>query len=166
MSGVRRRGWFTAAVAVMGAALIAALFATPPDKPVDIRLVAPPPPSPEVITATATTTVSAIGGVRLPPPPPPPPPPLAGVEPPPRHGQEPPPPPPPPQPPRKPKPKPPTLFDLLRCDSKWISDADFNRCLDWPLGAEEFCDFLAENHLRPVDLRGPNGRRFERYDCD
>lgn len=77
MTGVRRRGYFTAAVAVMGAALVAALFTTPSDKPVDIRLVAPPPLPPEIITATATTTVSAIGAERPPPPPPPPPPPAS-----------------------------------------------------------------------------------------
>ncbi|HEX7308603.1 hypothetical protein [Lentzea sp.] len=162
MTEVRRRGYFPAAAAVLGAALVAALFMTPADKPVDIRLVAPPPPPPEVITATATTTVSAIGGVRPPPPPPPPPP---GADPPPRHrpGQHPPPPAPAPG-----KPKQPTLLDLLRCDAKYVSDDDFNRCLAWPLDTDEFCAFLEENHLHPVDLRGPDGRRFERFelDCD
>ncbi|MFD5825889.1 hypothetical protein [Lentzea sp. NPDC060358] len=167
MTGVRRRGYFSAAVAVLGAAVIAALFTAPRDKPVDIRLVAPPPPPPEVVTATATTTVSAVGGVRpLPPPPPPPPPP--GADPPPRHRPDhhPPPPPPPARP--KPGPKQPTLFDLLRCDAKHVSDDDFNRCLEWPFDTEEFCAFLEENHLRPVDLRGPDGRRSERFqlDCD
>ncbi|HUQ57427.1 hypothetical protein [Lentzea sp.] len=159
MTGVRRRGYLSAAVAVMGAALIVALFTAPEDKPVDVRLVAPPPPSPEVVTATATTTISAVGQMRPPPPPPPPPPP-AGIDPPPRHR------PPPPPPPRKPKP--PTLVDLLRCDAKHVSDDDFNRCLEWPLDTEEFCELLAENHLHPIDLRGPNGRRFERFrlDCD
>lgn len=164
MSGVRRRGYFTAAVAVMGAALIAALFAAPPDKPVDIRLVAPPPLPPEVITATATTTVSAVGVQRPPPPPspPPPPPPARG------DADRPPPPPPghrpPPPPPGKPRPN---LYDLLRCDSKLFGE-DFKHCLRWPLDAEEFCEFLEEHQLEPADVRGPGHGRFDRFElsCD
>ncbi|MEU3648316.1 hypothetical protein AB0E59_33405 [Lentzea sp. NPDC034063] len=156
MTGVRRRGYFTAAVAVMGAALIAALFSAPPDKPVDIRLVAPPPLPPQVITATATTTVSAIGAERPPPPPPPPPPP--GANPPPRHRPDHRPPPPPP--PGAPQPN---LFDLLRCDSKLFGD-ELKRCLEWPM-SDEFCDLLKEYHLQPVDLRGPDGKPFV-LNCD
>ncbi|SDL62299.1 hypothetical protein SAMN04488074_11291 [Lentzea albidocapillata subsp. violacea] len=148
MTGVRRRGYFTAAVALMGAALIAALFSAPPDKPVDIRLVAPPPPAPEVVTATATTTVSAVGVERPQPPPPPPPPPRAADRPPqPEHR-------PPPSPsPGKPRPN---LHDLLRCDTKLFGD-DFGHCLRWPLDTEELCDFLEEHQLEPVEGRG----RFE-----
>ncbi|MDX8056309.1 hypothetical protein SK571_43630 [Lentzea sp. BCCO 10_0798] len=159
MTGVRRRGYFTAAVAVMGAALIAALFSAPPDKPVDIRLVAPPPLPPEVITATATTTVSAVGVERPQPPPPPPPPPPPGAAdrpPPPRPGHRPPP------PPRPGKPRP-DLYDLLRCDSKLFGD-DFKHCLKWPLDAEELCEFLEEHQLEPIDLRGPDGGRFDHFD--
>ncbi|WP_156212664.1 hypothetical protein [Lentzea aerocolonigenes] len=160
MTGVRRRGYFAAAVAVMGAALFAALFAAPPERPVDIRLVAPPPPPPPFITATATTTVSAVGPVLMPPPPPPPPPPPAK-----------------PLPRPKPapassappsKPRPPTIYDLLRCDSKYFGDADFERCLDWPFDTDELCDFLDEHHLQPIDLRGPDGRKLDDFglDCD
>ncbi|MDX8144525.1 hypothetical protein SK854_20575 [Lentzea sp. BCCO 10_0061] len=157
MTGVRRRGYFTAAVAVMGAALVAVLFSAPPDKPVDIRLVAPPPVPPEVITATATTTVSVIGADRPPPPPPPPPPP--GVNPPPRH-----------RPDHRPPPPPPgqgapqaTLFDLLRCDSKLLGD-ELKRCMEWPM-SDEFCDLLKKYHLQPVDLRGPDGKPLV-LNCD
>ncbi|MFD4672216.1 hypothetical protein ACFWNN_20975 [Lentzea sp. NPDC058450] len=155
MTGVRRRGYFTAAVAVMGAALIAALFSAPQDKPVDIRLVAPPPPPPEVVIATATTTVSAVGAHRPPPPPPPPPPPGAGDRPPPPPGHR---PPPPPKPGTKPQPN---LADLLRCDSPLF--ADVQRCLNWPLD-EEFCDFLEDMQLEPADLLGPDDGRFDHFD--
>ncbi|SEP80901.1 hypothetical protein SAMN05216188_101554 [Lentzea xinjiangensis] len=169
MTGGRRRGYGTVAVAVTGAALIAGLFAAPPDKPVDIRLVAPPPPSPEVVTATATTTVSAVGSALLPPsPPPPPPPPL----------------PPPPSPtvvaqslPRqKPdptsaappaKPRPPSLFDLLRCDRKLVKDQGFDRCLEWPLDAKAFCDFLKSSPPQ-AEARGKDGRGRDGFElaCD
>ncbi|SFR29373.1 hypothetical protein SAMN04488564_11914 [Lentzea waywayandensis] len=156
MTGVRRRGYFTAAVAVMGAALVAALFAAPPDKPVDIRLVAPPPPPPEVITATATTTMSAIGAERPPPPPPPPP----GAHPPPRHRPD-------HRPPPPPRPAPGTpgagLFDLLRCDSTLFGE-ELKRCLEWPM-SDEFCDLLKKYHLQPVDLRGPDGKPID-LKCD
>ncbi|WP_158102821.1 hypothetical protein [Lentzea kentuckyensis] len=158
MTDVRRRGYFGAAVAVMGAALLAALFAAP-NRPVDIRLVAPPPPPPPPpIIATATTTVSAVGPVVvLPPPPPPPPPPAAKPLP----RQKPPasvaPP---------PKPRPPSLYDLLRCDSKYIGDDDFERCLTWPFDTDEFCDFLKQHHLHPIDLRGPDGRDLDDLDLD
>ncbi|SDN70808.1 hypothetical protein [Lentzea jiangxiensis] len=169
MTGVRRRGRFSAAVVVMGAALIAAVLSAPADKPVDIRLVAPPPLPPQVVTATATTTVSAIGAVEPAPPPPPPPPPPRGEAspPPPRHEPRQPPPPPPPRP-GKPKPKPPNVFDLLRCDAAYFEDDDFNRCLEWPFDAAEFCELLEKHNLEPVDVRGPGGRRFDRFDvkCD
>ncbi|MGW6935188.1 hypothetical protein ACWGE0_34365 [Lentzea sp. NPDC054927] len=160
MTGDRRRGYFTAAVAVLSAALIAALFAAPPDRPVDIRLVAPPPPPPPMVTATATTTVSAIGLAPAHPPPPPPPPPRpAKPLPRPKPGQ--PSAAPPPQ-----KPRPPSLTDLLRCDAKYFGDDDFERCLKWPFDNDDFCDFLEEHHLHPVDLRGPDGRRLDGLDLD
>lgn len=57
------------------------------------------------------------------------------------------------------------MFDILRCDSKFLGDADFNRCLDWPPDVGEFCDFLEEHHLQPLDLRGPDGRPIEGLDC-
>ncbi|SMD06495.1 hypothetical protein [Lentzea albidocapillata] len=156
MTGVRHRGYFAAAVALMGAALIAALFSAPLDKPVDIRLVAPSPPPPEVVTATATTTVSAVGVERPQPPPPPPPPPGDAAR--------------PPQPKHRPSPSPspgkplPNLHDLLQCDSKLFGD-DFKHCLRWPLDTKEICDFLEEHQLEPVDLRGPEDGRFE-LSCD
>ena len=155
MTGVRRRGYFAAVVAMMGAALVAALFAAP-DRPVDIRLVAPPPPSPETITATATTTVSAVGPVVLTtvPPPPPPPPPVAAK----------------PLPRQKPAPtsappasKPRGLLDLLRCDSTYFDD--FERCLDWPFDDDELCEFLEDNHLKPKDVLGKDGHVLD-LDCD
>jgi hypothetical protein len=147
MTGVRRRGYFPAAAAVLGAALLTALLSAPSDKPVDIRLVAPPPPSPQTIIATAATTVSAVGPVAL----------TTSV------------PPPPPAAPAKPLPRqspaqttssaptsslPRDLFDLLRCDQLLLGDLD--RCLDWPFdgGDPALCDFLKQNHLTPADLPG------------
>jgi len=152
MTGVRRRGYFSAAAAVMGAALIAGVLSAP-DKPVDIRLVAPPPPPPEVVTATATTTISAIGDMRPPSPPPPPPPP-PGADPPPRHRPDHRPPPPPGRlPPGQSKPN---LLDMLRCDSSLLGE-DLERCLRLPLD-DAFCDLLETYELKPADLRGPDGR--------
>jgi hypothetical protein len=154
MTGVRRRG-FAAAVAVLGAALVAALFAAPPDRPVDIRLVAPPPPSPETITATATTTVSAVGPVVLTTEPPPPPPPPVAAKPLPRQK---------PAPTSSPSPsKPRGLLDLLRCDSTLFDDLE--RCLEWPFDDDELCEFLEENHLKPKDVRGRDGNVLD-LDCD
>jgi hypothetical protein len=157
MTGVRRRGYLTAAVAVMGAALLTGLLATPPDRPVDIRLVAPPPPPPEVITATATTAVSAVAPELRPPPPPPPPPRQpGGVKPPPRHK--------PPVPPPPPERLPPNLFDFLRCDHDYLGVIDLERCLEWPLDdTKEFCKLLKEQQKsQPIDLRALG---FEELDC-
>ncbi|WP_434452429.1 hypothetical protein [Lentzea sp. E54] len=159
MTGVRRRGYFAAVVAVMGAALIAALFAVPPDKPVDIRLVAPPPAPPEVVTATATTTVSAVGAVVHTPPPAPPPPPPAATAPLPTQK------PPPPSPGKPSKPWPPNLFDLLRCDSELFGKA-LERCLELPLDADELCDFLEEHDLRPAGPQDRGGRGRDPFDVD
>ncbi|MFI6098711.1 hypothetical protein ACIA8G_24405 [Lentzea sp. NPDC051213] len=145
MTGVRRRGYFTAAVAIMGVALLTALLASPPDRPVDIRLVAPPPPAAETVTATATTTVSAVGPV-VPAPPPPPPPPAAKPLP----RQK------PPATPAAPSSSQPRgLLDLLRCDYEYLDD--FERCLEWPFNDDLLCDLLKEHHLKPVDVRGPDG---------
>ncbi len=166
MSGVRRRGYLTAAVAMLGAALVTALLAAPPDRPVDIRLVAPPPPAAETVTASATTTVSAVGPVVLdtpssPPPPPPPPPPAATSLP--RPG---------PTststtapPPSRPR----SVFDLLRCDAKYFDklvEKGFERCLPWPLAPNELCKFLEDNNLRPTEIRGPDGRKRNDVNCD
>ncbi|MFS8098134.1 hypothetical protein LFM09_13425 [Lentzea alba] len=156
MTGVRRRGYFAAAVAVMGAALVAALFAAPPDRPVDIRLVAPPPHPPETITATATTTVSAVGPVALTTVPPPPPPPVAAK----------------PLPRQKPAPtsasssKPRDFFDFLRCDYKYF-DKHLERCLPWPLTPKELCQYVKDHPL--IEVRGPDGRALDDeldFDCD
>jgi hypothetical protein len=157
MTGVRRRGYFAAVVAVVGAALLTGLLAAPPDRPVDIRLVAPPPLPPETITAIATTAVPAVNPeLRPPPPPPPTPPPPLGDKPPPRH--KPPVPPPPP-----PKPLPPDLLDFLRCDQNYLGVIDLERCLDWPLDdTKAFCSFLKEAKLNPVDLRNLG---FKDLDC-
>ncbi|HEX8867194.1 MAG TPA: hypothetical protein VF821_16165, partial [Lentzea sp.] len=65
-----------------------------------------------------------------------------------------------------PKPHPPSIYDLLRCDSKYFGDDDFERCLEWPFDTDEFCEFLEDHHLRPVDLRGPDGRRLDDFDLD
>lgn len=157
MTGVRRRGYFAAAVAVMGAALVAALFAAPPDRPVDIRLVAPPPPTPETITATATTTVSAVGPVVL-------------------TTSEPPPPPARPLPRQSPAPtkssaptssKPRDFFDFLRCDYKYFDD-DIERCLPWPLTPKELCQYVEEHHLDLdlIEVRGHDGHDLDLdFDC-
>jgi hypothetical protein len=159
MTGVRRRGYIAAAVAVMGAALVAALFATPPDRPVDIRLVAPPPPAPETITATATTNVSAVGPVVPTTVPPPPPPPPVAAKPLPRQkpSQTPSTTPPPPS-----SSRPREFFDFLRCDYKYF-DHDFERCLPWPLTPKELCRFVEEHDL--IDV---NGREVDDldFDCD
>ncbi|GAA3637982.1 hypothetical protein GCM10022267_25600 [Lentzea roselyniae] len=153
MTRVRRRGYLAAAVAVMGAALVAALFAAPPDKPVDIRLVAPPPLPPETITATATTTVSAVGPVVVTTTTPPPPPVAAK-----------------PLPRQKPAPtssvptttsRPHDVLDLLRCDYKY-----FERCLPWPLTPKELCEYVENHHL--IDFRDHKGRELDEldFDCD
>ena len=156
MTGVRRRGYFLAAVAVMGAALVAALFAAP-DRPVDIRLVAPPPPAPETITAIATTTVSAIGPVTVTTVPPPPPPPVAAK----------------PLPRQKPAPTPssaPTssrprgVFGFLRCDYKYL-DNDFERCLPWPLTPKDLCQYVKDHDLDLIDVRDRNDHELD-FDCD
>lgn len=154
MSAVRRRGYFAAAVALLGAGLVAALMAVPQDQPVDIRLVAPPPLPPETITASATTTVSAVGPVVL----------TTTVTPP---------------APARPLPrqsaapttssapvsasKPRSVFDLLRCDYKYFDN--FERCLPWPLTDKELCKFLDDHHLKPVEVRGRDGRGLG-LDCD
>lgn len=157
MTGVRRRGYLAAAVAVMGAALLTALLAAPSNKPVDIRLVAPPPPAPETVTASATTSVSAVGPVALttsvPLPPPAPAKPL---------------------PRQKPAPtssaaassRPRGLADLLRCDQRLFEDLenfDFDRCLKWPFEDDELCDFLKDHKLKPIEVRGRDGLDL---DCD
>lgn len=158
MTGVRRRGYLAAAVAMMGAALVAALLAAP-DKPVDIRLVAPPPPPPETITATATTTVSAVGPVAVTTPAPPPPPPVAAK----------------PLPRQKPAPTSPApttttrsrdVLDFLRCDYKYFDDDDFERCLPWPLTPKELCEYVKDHHL--IDVRDRKGRELDEldFDCD
>ncbi|NKE61066.1 hypothetical protein FXN61_31505 [Lentzea sp. PSKA42] len=153
MTGVRRRGYFAAAVAVLGAALLTGLLAAP-DRPVDIRLVAPPPPAPETISASATTAVSAVAPVLQPPPPPPPAPPAA-AEPPPRQK--------PPASASSPKPLPPNLFDFLRCDHKYLGVIDLEHCLEWRVGdTKDFCSFLKEQKLQPIDLRSLG---FEKLDC-
>lgn len=156
MTGVRRRGYFAAVVAVVGAALLTGLLAAPPDRPVDIRLVAPPPLPPETITAIATTAVSAVNPELRPPPPPPPPPrPPAGIKPPPREK--------PPAPPPPAKPLPPNLLDFLRCDHEFLGVIDLEHCLDWPLDdTKAFCSFLKEAKLNPVDLRNLG---FKDLDC-
>jgi hypothetical protein len=154
MTRVRRRGYLAAAVAVMGAALVAALFAAPPDKPVDIRLVAPPPLPPETITATANTTVSAVGPVAVTTTAPPPPPVAAK-----------------PLPRQKPAPtsSAPTtssrsrdVLGLLRCDFKYF-DNDLERCLPWPLTPKELCEYVEDHHL--IDVRDRKGRELD-LDCD
>ncbi|GGU29282.1 hypothetical protein [Lentzea flava] len=156
MTGVRRRGYLAAAVAVMGAALVAALFAAPPDKPVDIRLVAPPPPAPETVTATATTNVSAVGPVETTTPAPPPPPVAAK-----------------PLPRQKPAPttpapttttRPRDLLDFLRCDYKSFDDDDIGRCLPWPLTPKELCQYVEDHDL--IDVRDHNGRELDDLDLD
>jgi hypothetical protein len=156
MTGVRRRGYFVAAVAVLGAALVAALFAGNQDRPVDIRLVAPPPLAPETITATATTTVSAVGPVAVTTVPSPPPPPVAAK----------------PLPRQKPAPtsssvpassRPREFFDFLRCDYKYF-DNDFERCLPWPLTPKDLCQYVKDHHLDPIDVRDGNGHRLG-FDC-
>lgn len=146
MSGVRRRGYVAAAVALLGAALVTALMAAPPDKPVDIRLVAPPPLPPETITASATTTVSAVGPVVSTTTPPPPP---VVARPLPRQTAS-------------STPKPTTspkrsILDLLRCDYKYFDD-DFERCLPWPLTDKELCKFLDDHDLSPIEVRDRDGR--------
>ncbi len=159
MTGVRRRGYFAAAVAVLGAALVAALFAAPPDRPVDIRLVAPPPPEPVTVTATATTTMSAVGPVALTTVPPPPPPP---ANPQPRQS---------PATTKQPAPvsssKQHDFFDFLRCDYKYF-DNDFERCLPWPLSPKELCQYVKDHHLDLIDVRGPDGHELDdlNFDCD
>ncbi|SDF61208.1 hypothetical protein SAMN05216553_102318 [Lentzea fradiae] len=152
MTGVRRRGHLVVVAGLTGAAVVAALFAAPPEKPVDVRLVAPPPPSPEVVTATATTTVPAVGVVK-PNTPAPPPSPLTTVQ---TEApvRQPPPAPEPPPPAHPDKPKPPTVFDLLRCDAKLLPGETFDRCLDRPLVTGELCDLLPPP-FRPGDPRGP-----------
>lgn len=157
MTGVGRRGYFAAAVAVMGAALVAALFAAPPDRPVDIRLVAPPPPAPETITASATTTVSAVGPVALttsaPPPPPAPARPLPRQSPAPTKSSA----------PTSSRPR--DFFDFLRCDYRYF-DNDFERCLPWPLTPKELCQYVKDHHL--IDVRDRNGHDLDDldFDCD
>jgi hypothetical protein len=157
MTGVRRRGYFAAAVAVLGAALVAALFAAPPERPVDIRLVAPPPPTPATITATATTTVSAVGPVvstTVPPPPPPPPArPLPRQSAPPTTSSAP-----------APTSRPRGFFDFLRCDYKYF-DNDFERCLPWPLTPKELCQYVEAHHL-DLDLIEVVGRDGRGHDLD
>ncbi|WP_157985327.1 hypothetical protein [Lentzea terrae] len=160
MTGVRRRGYLAAAVAVMGAALVAAFFAAPPDKPVDIRLVAPPPPAPETVTATAETTVSAVGPVVLTTSPPPPPVPAR------------------PLPRQSPAPttssvpttasKPRGLLDFLRCDYKYFDGDEIERCLPWPLTPKELCQYVEDHQLDLVDVRDRNGRELDEldFDCD
>ena len=159
MTGVRRRGYFAAAVGVLGAALVAALFAAPPDRPVDIRLVAPPPPEPVTITATATTTMSAIGHVALTTVPPPPPSPARPL---PRQSPA----------PTKPSAPPSSskqhdFFDFLRCDYKYF-DNDFERCLPWPLTPKQLCQYVKDHHLDLIDVRGPDGHELDDldFDCD
>ncbi|MBM7861290.1 hypothetical protein [Lentzea nigeriaca] len=155
MTGVRRRGYLVAAVAVMGAALVAALFAARPDKPVDIRLVAPPPPAPQTVTATATTIVSAVGPVAVTTPEPPPPPVAAK-----------------PLPRQKPVPttslpatssRPRDLLDFLRCDYKYFGEDDIGRCLPWPLTPKELCQYVKDHDL--IDVRDHDGHELV-LDCD
>ncbi|MEV6240117.1 hypothetical protein [Lentzea sp. NPDC051838] len=157
MTGVRRRGYFAAAVAVLGAALVAALFAAPPERPVDIRLVAPPPPAPETITATATTTVSAVAPVAVTTVPPPPPPPARPL---PRQSAA------PTSAPSSSKPH--DFFDFLRCDYKYFDD-DFERCLPWPLTPKELCEYVEDHHLDLdlIEVRGRDGHEHDLdFDCD
>lgn len=154
MSGVRRRGYFAAAVALLGAALVTALMAAPPDKPVDIRLVAPPPLPAETITASATTTVSAVGPVPVTTAPPPPP---VVARPLPRQSAT------PTKPPSTTSSRRSILDDLLRCDYKYFDD--FERCVPWPLTDEELCKFLKDHHLKPIEVRDRDGRGLG-LDCD
>lgn len=160
MTGVRRRGYLAAAVAVMGAALVAALFAAPPDKPVDIRLVAPPPLTPETVTATAETTVSAVGPVvhttSAPPP-------LVPARPLPRQSPA----------PTKPSAtttssEPRDLLDFLRCDYKYFDNDEFVRCLPWPLSPKELCQYVEDHDLDLIDVRDRHGRELADldFDCD
>jgi hypothetical protein len=156
MTGVRRRGYFVAAVAVMGAALVAALFAAPPDRPVDIRLVAPPPPAPATITATATTTVSAVGPVVLTTAEPPP---AVPARPLPRQS---------PAPTKSSAPassKPRDFFDFLRCDYRY-SDKNIERCLPWPLTPKELCQYVEDHHLDLdlIQVRGRDGHDLDDLD--
>lgn len=158
MSGVRRRGYFAAAVAILGAALVTALMAAPPDRPVDIRLVAPPPLSPQTVTATAATTMSAVGPVVPTTTVPPKAAPVASALPrpvaPSTSSSSP--------PPSSSRPR--GLLDLLRCDYRYFED-DFQRCLPWPLTPKELCEFMDDHHLRPIEVRGPDGRDLDHLDC-
>ena len=158
MTGVRRRGYLAAAVAVMGAALVAAFFAVPPDKPVDIRLVAPPPLAPETVTATAETTVSAVGTVAhttSPPPPVVPARPLSRQSPAPTSS---------PAPATSSKPR--DLLDFLRCDYKYFDGDEFERCLPWPLSPKELCQYVEDHQLDLVDVRDRHGRELDELDLD
>ena len=155
MSGVRRRGYFAAAVAVLGAALVTALMAVPPDRPVDIRLVAPPPLPPQTVTASAATTVSAVGPVALTTVPPRRPWSRDHCRASPPHR---------PRPPPRPR-RPGAAFSTCCAVTHKYFDDDFERCVPWPLTDEELCEFLDDHHLHPFEIRGREGRGLG-LDCD